>query len=291
MANKFEYIQKLRDELAKKSEKKVKSFYEEAYKQLEEYVEYLEKHAKSSGKLTMTQANELMSQIRNQLDSLSSKLYNLSYSLVGAMIAASNSLFGVQSIGYNSNVINLILTGSIYGSSGSWSLSTSIWGDNTSKYQDIYKIVANGLLMGESVQQVSEKIMEYVNPSKLFFWKGPGNIHIYSHKIDYNSQRLVRTLTTHAYQKAVLDATYDDPSLIGYRWIANGSRACPICLDRDGTVYGKDQVPWDHPNGMCYIEPVYDSKKKFQQIAEWLDSEEGDMPDMDSFMKKYLDMI
>ena len=126
----------------------------------------------------------------------------------------------------------------------------------------------------------------------MFYWNGPGDLHIFSHKVDYNAQRLVRTLTTHAYQKAVVDATYNDPALVGYRWVANGSRACPICLDRDGTVFLKDQVPWDHPNGMCYIEPVYNSKRdNFQDIIDWVYTEEGDMSEMDAFMKKYLDMV
>ena len=57
-------------------------------------------------------------------------------------------------------------------------------------------------------------------------------------------------------------------------------------------MFPKDQVPWDHPNGMCYIEPVYDSRRdNFQDIIDWVYADEGDMPEMDAFMKKYLDMV
>ena len=57
-------------------------------------------------------------------------------------------------------------------------------------------------------------------------------------------------------------------------------------------MFLKDQVPWDHPNGMCYIEPVYNSKRdNFQDIIDWVYTEEGDMSEMDAFMKKYLDMV
>ena len=292
MANKFEYIQHLRDELSKKSQREIKKFYEEAYNELKKYRDYLMAHGESSHGLTVQQADDLMKEVKAQLDRVSVKIGALTTSTISALIAASSELFGVPTIGFSPSVINSILTGSIYGSAGSWSLSSAIWGDNAKKYQDIYKIVADGLMRGESVQQVADKLLKYVDPSRLFYWNGPGDLHIFSHKVDYNAQRLVRTLTTHAYQKAVVDATYNDPALVGYRWVANGSRACPICLDRDGTVFPKDQVPWDHPNGMCYIEPAYDSKRdNFQDIIDWVYAEEGDMPEMDAFMKKYLDMV
>lgn len=292
MANKFEYIQHLRDELSKKSQREIKKFYEEAYKELKKYRDYIIAHGESSHRLTVQQADDLMKEVKAQLDKVSVNVSALTTSTISALIAASSELFGVPTIGFATSVINSILTGSIYGSAGSWSLSSAIWGDNKKKHQDIYKIVADGLMRGESVQQVADKLLKYVDPSRLFYWNGPGDLRIFSHKVDYNAQRLVRTLTTHAYQKAVVDATYNDPALVGYRWVANGSRACPICLDRDGTVFPKDQVPWDHPNGMCYIEPVYDSKRdNFQDIIDWVYAEEGDMPEMDAFMKKYLDMV
>ena len=41
MANKFEYIQHLRDELSKKSQREIKKFYEEAYNELKKYRDYI----------------------------------------------------------------------------------------------------------------------------------------------------------------------------------------------------------------------------------------------------------
>lgn len=64
---------------------------------------------------------------------------------------------------------------------------------------------------------------------------------------------------THAYQYSQWLMTHNDKGLLGYRWHAQGPRACPICRERDMVIFPANDVPWDHPNGMCYIEPVYSS--------------------------------
>lgn len=292
MASRFEYVNSFRDGVAKLASAKVEQFYRDMYGELEEYRDYVIKHGKPSGGMTLQQVDDMMAQVKGRLDTLSFRLESLSMLTVSAVVTAVSSMFGTVSISFTDGVVESIVDGSVYGPDGSWNLSSSIWGDNAQKYYDIYKIVANCMVKGQSVQQASDLLLKYVDPSRLFYWDGPSGGHIYSHKVDYNAQRLVRTLTTHAYQKAVVDSTYNDPVLVGYRWHANGSRACPICQDRDGTVYGKDQVPWDHPNGMCYIEPVYNSSRQgYDDIIRWVFSDEGDIPEMDQFMQKYIDAI
>lgn len=292
MASRFEYVNSFRDGVARLASAKVEQFYRDAYEELEEYRDYVLKHGRPNGGMTLQQVEDMMAQVKGRLDTLSFRLENLSVVSISAVVSAVSSAFGVASIGFTDSVVESIIDGSVYGPDGSWNLSSSIWGDNAKKYSDIYKIVANCMVKGQSVQQAADLLLQYVDPNKLFYWDGPANGHIYSHKVDYNAQRLVRTLTTHAYQKAVVDSTYNDPALAGYRWHANGSRACPICQDRDGTVYSKDQVPWDHPNGMCYIEPVYNqSRQGFDDIIRWVFADEGDMPEMDQFMQKYVDAV
>lgn len=292
MASRFEYVNSFRDGVARLASAKVRQFYKDAYAELEEYRDYVIKHGKPNGGMTLQQVEDMMVQVKGRLDTLSFKLESLSMLSVSAVVAAASSMFGTVSISFTEGVVESIIDGSVYGPDGSWNLSSSIWGDNAKKYSDIYKIVANCMVKGQSVQQASNLLLKYVDPDRLFYWDGPSGGHIYSHKVDYNAQRLVRTLTTHAYQKAVVDSTYNDPALVGYRWHANGSRACPICQDRDGTVYGKDEVPWDHPNGMCYIEPVYNaSRQGYDDIIRWVFSDEGDMPEMDQFMQKYIDAV
>ena len=122
MANKFEYIQHLRDELSKKSQREIKKFYEEAYNELKKYRDYLVSRGEGSHRLTMQQVDDLMKEVQAQLDRVSVKISALTTSTISALIAASSELFGVPTIGFSSSVVNSILTGSIYGSAGSCKL-------------------------------------------------------------------------------------------------------------------------------------------------------------------------
>ena len=109
MANKFEYIQHLRDELSKKSQREIKKFYEEAYNELKKYRDYIIAHGESSHRLTVQQADDLMKEVRAQLDKVSVKIGALTTSTISALIAASSELFGVPTIGFTTSVINSIL--------------------------------------------------------------------------------------------------------------------------------------------------------------------------------------
>jgi len=46
---------------------------------------------------------------------------------------------------------------------------------------------------------------------------------------------------------------------------------CDLCAARDGVVYPKDELPLDHPNGMCtYIADIPDSMTDIaDRIADW----------------------
>ena len=85
---------------------------------------------------------------------------------------------------------------------------------------------------------------------------GPDKVKIFKKQVDYNAQRLARTLVQHAYQQSIVEVTLNNPFITSYMWISNGSRACEKCIEMDGNIYEKDQLPLDHPNGMCIIEMV-----------------------------------
>ena len=79
MANKFEYIQHLRDELSKKSQREIKKFYEEAYNELKKYRDYILSHGESSHRLTVQQADDLMKEVKAQLDRVSHDKHHISF--------------------------------------------------------------------------------------------------------------------------------------------------------------------------------------------------------------------
>ena len=203
---------------------------------------------------------------------------------------------GDMSIAYSyvpDSVVRSIVTGQVYDSG--WSLSKSIWGDNEKTLRDIYGIIAEGRAKQQGVYETAKMLEQYVNPNKALPWVGPTvigpdgkptTLRIYKKAVDYNAQRLVRTLNQHAYQQSFVETTKDNPFILKYLWQANGSRACQLCLDRDGTEYEKDKLPLDHPNGMCVMVPVtMDKDEMIQKLADWVNGEDGDFPDVDKFAK------
>ena len=165
-----------------------------------------------------------------------------------------------------------IINGRIYDTG--WSLSARIWGNNDDLTRTLYEIVGGGYARNESIYEISRELAQYVNPKRARQWnlKMKDGRRIYPKKVDYNAQRLARTLIQHAYQQSVIDASKMNPFVKKVRWVANGSRVCEICADRDGNLYDVDMVPLDHPNGMCVMEPVVDASEDEinERLAAWV---------------------
>lgn len=76
--------------------------------------------------------------------------------------------------------------------------------------------------------------------------------------LDYEALRLARTTNTHLNQLNTINAAKENPYMnaVIYRSSHSDGRVCSICRDRDGKVYPLNKVPFDHPNGMCHLEPT-----------------------------------
>ena len=185
------------------------------------------------------------------------------------------------------NVVENIVSGSIYGGAGNWRLSKAIWGDNNQTLSSLYKIVGGGIAQNKSIYEIANELSKYVNPRAAKQWnlKDSKGVSIYPKKVEYSAQRLARTLSQHAYQQSIVQTTLKNPMVLGIRWKANGSRVCDICKARDGQVYPKDELPLDHPNGMCVMEPIYLADSD-DMIAKWVNSPTGTYPSMDAWAKE-----
>jgi hypothetical protein len=62
---------------------------------------------------------------------------------------------------------------------------------------------------------------------------------------------------------------------------------CELCAERDGRIYQKDALPFDHPNGMCTVTAVipksYDEIG--QELGDWA-AEKSDNPELDKWLLK-----
>ena len=172
------------------------------------------------------------------------------------------------------DIVQNITSGSVYG--GDWSLSGAIWNLEGKHMQDIRDILAKGVAENMSSYDIAKALEQYVNPGaeKPWDWSKvyPGT----SKKVDYNAQRLARTLIQHAYQQSLETVCRENPFVEKYIWrSAHTDRTCDICADMDGQEFGKGDVPLDHPNGLCYLEPVTaDRAETIDRLATWVNGAE-----------------
>lgn len=213
-------------------------------------------------------------------------------------------------------VVKAISSGSVY--NDDWSLSTSIWGHSKRIQGDIDSIIAKGVASGKSTYDIAKDLEKYVNPNVekknqiIEFQKykrdSQGNIlkdkngnpipdgrkrSFYFGKCDYNASRLARTLISHAYQQSFEIVNEKDPFVTRYIWRASGQhgRTCSLCLERDGQLFKKDELPLDHPNGMCTFEAYipYSDEYIDNKLKDWFRMPYGTYPEIDAYAATFLE--
>lgn len=212
-------------------------------------------------------------------------------------------------------VVKSIASGSVY--NNGWTLSKAIWGYSKATQDEIQSIIARGVASGKDMYSIAKDIEKYVMPERakrsriIEFQKykrdSQGNLirdgngdpipdgvlkKYVPGRVDYNAQRLARTMISHAYQQSFEAVNRNDPFVVGYIWHSSGQhgRTCRICLDRDGEFFQKDELPLDHPNGMCTFEAYMEDDliTIANRIATWYESPEGTFPEIDEYAKYFM---
>ena len=167
------------------------------------------------------------------------------------------------------DIVQAVATGKLY--EGNWTLSRALWLNTKETQQDVQSIIATGIIENKSAYDIAKDLEKYVDPSARKDWDWskvyPGTKKV----VDYNAQRLARTMVSHAYQQAFVRTTQKNPFVTKYRWLASGGeRMCEICEERDGKEFDKDDLPLDHPNGMCTFEAVMESMDTIgERLGDW----------------------
>lgn len=267
--------------------------------------------------------NELQKQLgvyySNLEDSLKSDMISIGQSVLSDSEAFYKSLDMPISMSITSfpvEIMESIINGSVYNEK--WFLSNALWGDYQDKLGDINEIVMQGIGMNLPSLEIAKQLEQFVDPSamkpsaaivtpclkdpetgKLYSmdyvkrhpekdWSGfkEAKSRFYYGKVDYNAQRLARTLVSHAYQQNVVRQAQANPFASGVKWIASGGeRMCEICEERDGKIFPVDDVPLDHPNGMCTFSVETPSMMEMSNtLADWVN---GDPTDWDDQLNAY----
>lgn len=148
--------------------------------------------------------------------------------------------------------IKKVVDGKIY--KDSIKLSKRIWKSSQKQIKDIKAILREGVKNKTNPYLIAKDLEKYVRPSAKKDWKWSQVYPSTSKRVDYNTQRLARTTLTHAYQEAYKESVRANPFIEYIEYNAShNARVCGLCSARDGKRFKIDDVPYDHPNGNCYL--------------------------------------
>lgn len=289
-----------RDNLLSKQKKEIEQLYNKWADDIGKKAEYYKMKTTSSSVVSEMQLRSLEKQLRASSQVLSNEISSKIKSNMRIMadsVVSSNKDW-LRSLGFSekgldiafshvpTEAIQTLVSGQVYRSG--WSLSSRIWGNNEETLKDIYTVVAKGRAENLSVYEIAKELQTYVTPSAQLPWnmRMKDGQKIYHRQVDYNAQRLARTLVQHTYQQSFALAARENPFITHVIWNSNGSRACELCLERDGKKFKIDDVPLDHPNGMCTLVPDVD-EKMFDKLADWVNDEGRGDPEISEFAKKF----
>lgn len=280
-----------RVQLTQKQQKHIEQIYKGVAKNIDERIKKLPNVP--SAPLQKTYLENLKKQVLDELDKASGDLQGM---IEGNMKSVAESVLdstldftkkvGLSIEGLYSHVpdeiVKSVASGQLY--EGDWTLSKAIWKDHMKTQYNINTVVAKGIAENKSAYDIAKDLEKYVDPSAEKPWDWSKVYPSVGRKIDYNAQRLARTMVSHAYQQAFVRSTQKNPFVTKYKWDAsNSARTCPICAERDGKLYDKNDLPLDHPNGMCTFEAVIpDSMEDIaDRIADWAYG--ADDPELDAW--------
>lgn len=296
MALDIRSAEQMRNTITKAQQRQIKKVYEEIADEIAKMAKKYDGKTNISSVVRKHQLNIIAKEIEKMVDGSGkdiSKIIKSSMKSISEEMA-NCSVEWLKEVGWEvtngftnitKSVVEDITTGRVY--KNGWNLSNRIWGIDDKIKQDAYSIVAKGIVEQKSTYEIAKDLEKYVRPSARKTWEWskvyPGTNKV----IDYNAQRLARTLSQHAYQQTFVRTTMNNPWVEKYQWVSNGSRVCPLCMDRDGQVYEKWDLPEDHPNGMCTWVPICKSDDEIiSDIANWYDAPDGTYPDIDLFVSE-----
>lgn len=265
-----------RDQITKRQEREIRKLYNKWAREVREQANHMSKIGTPQ---SANQSREL-AQLYYQLRSASKQLTaEINTSIKGNIVYMANAVTNcnkrwLHSLGFTSTsidtkfslvkdmVIRNIITGNVY--TTGYSLSSRLWDIESNTMKDIYSIVAKGIAQNMSIYDIAKMLEKYIRPDM----RVPYTMGVHQQVTDYSAQRLARTLIQHAYQQTLVALTKDNPFVNGYIWHADGPHSCELCEERDGQFYSAEDLPLDHPNGMCSMEPSIDMENMIQVLSD-----------------------
>lgn len=166
----------------------------------------------------------------------------------------------------NADTVEQLIRGKVY--EDRKGLDKRLWSATNTSGQRIEDAVASCMAEGMGAADMAKNLKEFAmgghhtwSRNKIREKLGSNYARKYSGGLDYESLRLARTTITHQAQIQTINTKRVNPYMGGVKWHSNheAGRTCDLCNERDGHIFivDKDDIPLDHPNGACWLEPVW----------------------------------
>lgn len=166
----------------------------------------------------------------------------------------------------NTDTVEQLIRGKLY--EDRKGLDKRLWSCTNTSGEKIEDAVASCMAEGMSAADMAENLKQFAmgghhtwSRNKIREKLGSGYARKYSSGLDYESLRLARTTITHQAQIETINTRKVNPYMGGVKWHSNheAGRTCDLCNSRDGHIFivDKEDIPLDHPNGACWLEPVW----------------------------------
>jgi len=281
-------------QITKSQAHEVKTMYNQLAKNVQKQLVGLQGLDSATASLQTLKLKALQENIKQQVTNLSARIESVTKgnmeTVAKAVVNDNNAWLKKAGMDTTASMLNVpgdvvesIATGKVYGKD--WRLSDALWETSDKTRSDIDKVVAMGTAQGKSSYDIAKDLEKYVNPSakKDLKWSKvyPGTNKV----VDYNAQRLSRTMVGHAYDQSVITTSKPNPFVTGIQWSSAHAigRTCALCNSRDGVIYDKSEVPMDHPNGLCTLIPCVkdDMSDVASRIGDWYNG--ANDPALDKF--------
>lgn len=166
----------------------------------------------------------------------------------------------------NADTVEQLIRGKVY--EDRKGLNKRLWSCTNTSGEKIEDAVASCMAEGMGAAEMTENLKQFAmgghhtwSRNKIREKLGSGYARKYSGGLDYESLRLARTTITHQAQIETINTRKVNPYMGGVKWHSNheAGRTCDLCNSRDGHIFivDKEDIPLDHPNGACWLEPVW----------------------------------
>jgi hypothetical protein len=293
---------KAKQEILVKQQKDINKIYKHVYDNIEVELEKLKYKENISSILMTEELNKLKGKIAKEYNNsraLVKKAIEDNMETVCTEVVNDNKGF-LKKVGFSieeaynhvpKDIVKNVSAGKIY--QEDWTLTKALWGDDQKKLNEINQIVAEGIAQNKTTYEMAKDLETYVNPEAKKPWDWNKVYPNSRKKVDYVAQRLARTLVNHAYQQSVIETSKPNPFVEGIEWLSAHAhnRTCELCIQRATEdkyglgkgIFPKDQVPLDHPNGLCTLaSKIVDSLENIaDRIADWAEGKED--PELDNY--------